>query len=72
MKYYKNLTYNMDITFNQVCLFNTQVKTLYKRVEAIFSEHMLKIYTTATALLDIFLLTYTLFTLNLAKPQSIE
>ena len=31
---------------------------------------MPRIYTTATALLDMFLLTYTLFTLNLAKPRS--
>ena len=43
---------------------------LYKRVEAIFGEHMPKTYTTAAVLLDMFLLAYTLFTLNLAKPQS--
>ena len=43
---------------------------MYKRVEAIFGEHMPRIYTTAAALPDIFLLTYTLFTLDLAKPRS--
>ena len=31
---------------------------------------MLRTYITATVLLDIFLLTYTLFTLNLAEPQN--
>jgi len=43
---------------------------LRKRVEAIFGEHMPRTYTTATTLPDIFLLTYTLFTLDLAKPRS--
>ena len=43
---------------------------LHKRVEAIFGEHIPKTYTTVTVLLDIFLLIYTLFTLNLAKPRS--
>ena len=41
-----------------------------KRVKAIFSEHIPRTYTTAAALLDIFLLAYTLFTLDLAKPRS--
>ena len=67
MKYYKNATYNIDIIFNQVYLFNIQVKALYKRVEAIFSKHMPKTYTIANILLDIFLLAYILFILNLVK-----
>jgi len=70
MKCYKNLTYNVDIIFNRVCLSNTWVRALRKRVEAIFSEHIPKTYTTATVLLDMFLLAYTLFTLDLAKPRS--
>jgi hypothetical protein len=70
MKCYKNLTYNIDIIFNRVCLSNTWVRALRKRVEAIFSEHMPGAYTTAAALPDIFLLAYTLFTLDLAEPRS--
>ena len=70
IKYYKNLTYNIDITFNQVYLLNTQVRALYKRLEAIFSEYMPRAYTTAAAIPDMFLLAYTLFTLDLAKPRS--
>ena len=70
MKCYKNLTHNIDITFNQVCLSNTWVRVLYKRVEAIFSEYMPGTYTTAAVLLDMFLLACTLFTLDLAEPQS--
>ena len=69
IKYYKNLTYNIDIIFNRVYLFNTWVRALRKRVEAIFSEHIPGTYTTTTILLDMFLLTYTLFTLDLAKLQ---
>ena len=41
---------------------------LCKRVEAIFGEHMPGTYTTITVLLDMFLLAYTLFTLDLAEP----
>ena len=40
---------------------------LHKKVEAIFSKYIPKTYTTTAVLLDIFLLTYTLFTLDLAK-----
>ena len=58
----------MDIIFNQVYLSNTWVKVLYKRVEAIFGEHMPGTHTTAAVLPDMFLLIYTLFTSNLAKP----
>jgi len=68
IKCYKNSTYNIDIIFNQVCLSNTWIRALYKRVEAIFSKYMSRTYTTTTALPDIFLLTYTLFTLDLAEP----
>jgi len=35
-----------------------------------FSEHILGTYTTTAVLLDIFLLAYTLFTSDLAKPRS--
>ncbi|XTI91946.1 hypothetical protein V2W45_1250057, partial [Cenococcum geophilum] len=66
IKCYKNLTYNIDVIFNRVYLSNTWVKALRKRVEAIFSEYMLRTYTT-TILPDMFLLAYTLFTLDLAK-----
>jgi hypothetical protein len=58
----------MWILYLTVCLSNTWVRALHKRVEAIFSEYMSRTYTTATALLDMFLLAYTLFTLDLAKP----
>ena len=70
IKYYKNLTYNIDIIFNHIYLSNIQVRALYKRVEAIFSKYMPRTYTTATTLLDIFLLAYTLFTSDLAEPQN--
>jgi hypothetical protein len=43
---------------------------LHKKVKAIFGEYMPGIHITTAALPDIFLLTYTLFTLDLAKPQS--
>ena len=68
MKCYKNSTYNVDIIFNQVCLSNTWVRTLHKRVEAIFNKHMLRTYTTAVVLPDMFLLVYTLFISDLAEP----
>ena len=70
IKYYKNLTHNADIIFNRVCLLNTWVRALRKRLEAIFSEYMPRSYTTTIVLPDMFLLTYTLFTLDLAKPRS--
>ena len=38
-----------------------------KKIEVIFSEHILKIYTITAVLLNIFLLTYTFFILDLAK-----
>jgi len=43
------------------------VKALQEKLESIFSKHIPKTYITATVLLDIFLLTYTFFTLDLAK-----
>ncbi|XTI85256.1 hypothetical protein V2W45_1220781, partial [Cenococcum geophilum] len=69
IKCYKNLTYNIDIIFNRVYLSNTLVRALCKRVEAIFGEHMPRTYTTTTTLPDIFLLAYTIFTLDLAEPR---
>ena len=70
IKCYKNLTYNVDIIFNWVYLLNTQVRALYKRLEAIFGEYIPRAYTTAAAIPDMFLLAYTLFTLDLAKLWS--
>jgi len=70
IKCYKNLTHNVDIIFNRVYLSNTLVRALYKRVEAIFSEYIPRTYTTAATLPDMFLLAYTIFTLDLAKPRS--
>jgi len=57
----------MDIIFNRVYLSNTWVRALRKKVKAILSKYMPGTYTTATILLDIFLLAYTLFTLDLAE-----
>jgi len=62
----------VDIIFNRVYLSNTWVRALRKKVEAIFGEYIPRTYTTAAALLDMFLLAYTLFTLDLAEPRSAE
>ena len=67
MKCYKNSTHNVDIIFNQICLFNIWVKALHKKIKAIFGKHMPGIYIIAAALPDMFLFVYALFILNLAE-----
>ena len=67
IKYSKNLTYNVNIIFNQVYIINTQIRALYKKIEAMFSKYMPSTYIIASIVLDIFLLTQNIFTRDLAK-----
>jgi len=45
------------------------VRTVYSKIEHIFSEEMLGAYTRTSTELNIFLLTYTIYLSNLAIPQ---
>ena len=69
IKCYKNSTYNTNIIFNRVCLLNATVRTVYSKMEYIFSKEMLGTYTRASTELNIFLLTYIIYLSNLAILQ---
>ena len=48
------------------------VKTLRSKIEHIFSEEMLGIYTQVSIELDMFLFTYTIYFNDLVIPQGLE
>ena len=69
IKCYKNSTYNTNIIFNRVYLLNATVRTMYSKIEYIFSEEILGAYTRASIELNIFLLAYTIYLSDLAIPR---
>ena len=54
IKCYKNLTYNVNFTFNKVCTTNLTVRTLRSKLEYIFREDILGTYSTANTSSNIF------------------
>lgn len=72
LRSYKNSTHDTDIVFDRMCLSNTFVSTLRKRVERTFGEHMPGSHTTLNVEKDMFSLARKLFLQDLAQPRTSE
>ncbi len=57
IKCYKNFIHDVNLIFNRVYLSNTWVRVLRAKLEETFRETISRIYTTVSAVLEIFSLT---------------